>query len=287
MNENGGIPIDVMILDKYDELSPSGKAVADFILEIKGDIHGYTATELAEISNVSKATVARFFRTIGYASYEEARLKARLARNWGSPLINYEAYGKHAGAANPLDQIKIEHTNTTRTFERIDMQDVNACVDILFGARTIWIAGFRNSYGIAHYGRFLLKMLVHDVRILPQTGLSFAEELSGMSDKDCLLAVGLRKRPSVLRLLMERTRAVGMKNIYITDTSAANTARLADIIFRCHTSGPYLFDSQATGMSLLNFIVTCLALRMGSLAIERLANIDRLHEEIDSFSHHR
>ena len=75
----------------YQDFSKQEKKVADFILDAPGELGLYSASELAERTDVSKATITRFVRRAQFSSYEELRLTARGLRSWGSPLFQTEA----------------------------------------------------------------------------------------------------------------------------------------------------------------------------------------------------
>jgi len=57
------------IQEKLSRLTGSEQKIARVILENQGIVETHTATELANLAGVSKATTARFFRTLGYADF--------------------------------------------------------------------------------------------------------------------------------------------------------------------------------------------------------------------------
>jgi len=277
--------IEKRILAIYEEIPPGERALADLIMDQRSDFIGYTATELAKQANVSKATAARLFKRLGYRSFEEARRVARQVNHWGSPLKQLEARGEARVAPNVLEHLATDQENLRKTFDRITADQMEQSLDILSKGQTIWILGLRNSYGLAHYARFILNMLREDVRLIPIGGLSFAEEVLNMKPGDGMLVIGFRRRPMALRAVMSKAQSLGVKTVYVTDISAARTAKLADVVFRCHSHGPYLYDSYTAAVSILNFLGTSLALHLGQTGIDRLNQIDELHDELDIFSH--
>ena len=70
----------------YASLSRQEQRAADFILDHLGDLASYTATELAQHSGVSKATVSRLFRRLGFSNSQEVREHARALRSSGVPV---------------------------------------------------------------------------------------------------------------------------------------------------------------------------------------------------------
>ncbi|MCU1475740.1 MAG: MurR/RpiR family transcriptional regulator [Subtercola sp.] len=84
--EAGSAPIGQRIDDSYGELSPQEQRAADFILDHLADLAVYNASELARLSGVSKATVSRLFRSLGFTDAQEVRDHARALRSQGVPL---------------------------------------------------------------------------------------------------------------------------------------------------------------------------------------------------------
>lgn len=277
--------IEKRILAIYEEIPPGERALADLIMDQRSDFIGYTATELAQQAKVSKATAARLFKRLGYRSFEEARRVARNVNHWGSPLKQLEARGEVNVAPNVGEHLANDQDNLRKTFERIGRDQIEQSLNILAQGQTIWILGLRNSFGLAHYARFILNMLREDVRLIPVGGLSFAEEVLNMKPGDGMLVIGFRRRPMALRAVMSKAQSIGVKTVYVTDISASRTAKFADVVFRCHSHGPYLYNSYTAALSVLNFLGTSLALHLGQTGIDRLDRIDELHDELDAFSH--
>ena len=66
-------PIDIRIQEQHDALTKAERTVATAVLLHQGDLAQYSLDDLARLAGVSKSTVARLFRTLGYGRYREAR----------------------------------------------------------------------------------------------------------------------------------------------------------------------------------------------------------------------
>jgi DNA-binding MurR/RpiR family transcriptional regulator len=78
--------IDERLRAHYAQLTPQEQRVTDFIFDHFDDLISYNSAELARLSGVSKATVSRLFKRLGYASYREMREEVRTLRQSGMPL---------------------------------------------------------------------------------------------------------------------------------------------------------------------------------------------------------
>ena len=83
--------IDQRVKAQYQALTQQEQKVADFILDHLDDFAIYNSVELARVCQVSKATVSRFFKRLGYKDFRDVRLQSRQLRQSGVPLTDMEA----------------------------------------------------------------------------------------------------------------------------------------------------------------------------------------------------
>lgn len=271
-------PLVHRIRETYDALPLGEQKLAELILEMRGDLAAYSATELAARSGVSKATAARLVRRLGYADFHEMRQQARNHYHNGSPLAELSnTLGLEATLAQHLAH---DVAGLTRTIETIPAGDVQAAVDILAGAQRVIVVGFRNSYAPAFYARELLVQVRPHVILLPVSGQTVSEELSDLGRSDAILAFGFRRRPPVLGRILRIAAAAKARTVLLGDSSIGKFGKSAQIVFRCFSRGARLFDSYVAAMSLVNYLGSGVALALGASAQERLRRIESLHEKL-------
>ncbi|MWB97749.1 MurR/RpiR family transcriptional regulator, partial [Agromyces seonyuensis] len=78
-------------------LSPQERALAEVMLDHLSELAVYRAGELAELAGVSKATVSRFVRRLGFADWAAVRANVTARRAAGTPI---GAVGAPAGSAD-------------------------------------------------------------------------------------------------------------------------------------------------------------------------------------------
>ena len=137
------------IQEHFEQLSPSERKLAKLLLERADDMLTYSATELAAMADVSKATAARLFRSLGYADFNEVRLQAREERNLAPP---FQA-PRPDGAAAPVRSHSISahlHTESeslARTFESLRSDTLLAAAGLLAKAPKVWLLGLGMDEG--------------------------------------------------------------------------------------------------------------------------------------------
>ena len=269
------------IRQHWDQLSLHEQRLADILLAAPGQLAMNTATELAQSAGVSKATATRFFRHLGYESYDAARRQAREMQNSGSPL-----YLQAAPGASPLDSLMQSHlekevANLVNTFRSLEGDELQSCVSAIANARRVVVMGWRHSQTIA---MLIYRDLVHvhpDVRLLPRAGDSLAEHLAALGPNDVVICVGLRRRMPALEAAMSALNDLNVPMLYLSDVLAGKPARHARWVLRCHTDGSLIFDSTVALSGVCNLLCSLVARSMGKASSNHLATIETLHQNLD------
>jgi DNA-binding MurR/RpiR family transcriptional regulator len=278
-------PIVSRIRRHYEDLPPSERRLADFILDFPGDIASYSATELAELAGASKAAATRLVRRLGFKSYEEARRSARDAQDWGSPLYLLRKKSG-AGLAPALElkrHLERDIANMARTFEVLDPDQLEEIVDTMTGARRLWLLGYRNSHILAAYARGQFFQVRDDVHLLPPGIETLSEFLAGIDERDLLIVIGFRRRPQQLRRAMKAAAATGAAILYITDPTARQTAALAKWTLCCEVGGVGVLDSYSSAMALMHYLGIAMVRKTAGAGRRRLKRIEDLHEDLHDF----
>ena len=139
--------LDERLKAQYPSLSPQEQRVADFIFDHFDDLISYNSAELAQLSGVSKATVSRLFKRLGYEKYKDMRDELRTLRQSGMPLTD----NRDAVQGNTLlaRHYKQEMANLTQWVNALDAQQFADAMACMVKARRIVIIGMRNAYPAA------------------------------------------------------------------------------------------------------------------------------------------
>jgi DNA-binding MurR/RpiR family transcriptional regulator len=277
------IRLSLRIQERFDRLSPAEQKLARLILERKDDILTYSATEMAELAEVSKATAARLFRSLGYSDFNEVREQSREERNRTEPYryslsAQTERHlGKSIGA-----HLDLEMANLTRTFEELSSERLHQAAGLLKDAPKVWFLGLGPEEGIARLGRLLLSRLRHDVMQIGLHQASWAEDLAMMGPRDALVVITLKPRPRLLRPILDYARTTRVNIIVVTDQMSGLWARkFASAVLPCHVASQGAGPSYTAMASAMHLLAVAFAGRAGDRAAERLELIAEIHEELD------
>lgn len=273
------------INETYDVLPRSERVVAQRIAEFPGDLLFQTATDLAERTKVSKATISRLVRRLGYRDYRDLQREVRFAQDAGEPIYLNVSLAQPACKGEYIENHLQRDLMTLRqTFEGLSVPDLNEIAEHTLASRRVWVMGFRNSFFFASYVRRQISQVRPDVFLVPVSGQNPAEELAQVSSEDLVIAIGLRRRPPQLRTHMAQLHQRGISIAYITDRSAVITKRFARWCITCPTQGISLFDSYVGVVSVLNYLCTEIVALAGETGRARIKHIEHLMDaasEID------
>ena len=271
------------IHEKHARLTSSEQKIASVLIENQGLIETHTATELANMAGVSKATTARFFRSLGYVDFEEVRLQAREERDRTQPYSQKKQAPDHVVLGRSIvDHLELELSNLTRTFEELRSDRLPEVAEILSTAPRVWFLGFGAEDGVARIGKTLFSRLRHDVHFLDGTGQDWASDMAMMGPRDALVLVTLDSRPKLLRSLLAYARTSRLRIITITDHRyQAQAERFSEAVLSCHVASYGLLSTHATVVSMLRLVAIAYAGSNADAVKQRVDTIEAIVEELD------
>lgn len=277
------------IRDRYGDLSRMERQLADVILACPGELSGYSATELAGRAGVSKMTVSRLVRRLGYAGFEEARLAARHGGDWGSPLFllppggppSAEGGMPPAAALPPLEaHFQRSAEALAATARQTDPALLAQAARALADARRIWVCGARNSAFLAGYARWQFIQVRGEVHHLAAVGETMAETLADLGPGDLLVLVGIRRRPPAIVRLLHAVRERGIPTLLIADSHSALEGPAPPLTFRCETRSLAALDTHVAAMAVIHALAAELIPLTGEAGRARIRAIEDLHDQL-------
>jgi DNA-binding MurR/RpiR family transcriptional regulator len=266
------------IRSQLNELPATERRLAEFVLDFPGDLASYTGAELADLAGVSKATVSRFVRRLGYPSYEEARRHVRDEKQAGAALL---LSGASKGAsANALEAHANQGVlNLTGTFGRLSNAQVDEIAKAIAEARQVFIFGFRSSQPFASYFRWQILQVCARAIALPGPGETVGEHLASIEPADFVVVFGLRRRVPQTDAILDYVAAAGVKTLYITDKQAPEH-RGATWSINCDTAAPGPLDNHVAVLGLCGLLATKVLEHAGNRGRKRLSAIESAHDHM-------
>lgn len=271
--------LDERLKAQYASLSPQEQRVADFIVDHFDDLISYNSAELAQLSGVSKATVSRLFKRLGYEKYRDMRDELRTLRQSGMPLTDH----REAVQGNTLlaRHYKQEMANLTQWVNALDARQFAEAINALVKARRVVIIGMRNSWPLALHLRQQLLQARGQVVVLPQPGQSLSEELVDLCAEDIVVVMAFRRRPRIIRPLMQQLQQRGVPQLLICEPQAHSLFPLACWRLCAPLDSVSAFDSYASANSLINLLANALLHEILDSGRPRIHDIATLYQQLD------
>ncbi|AJY45480.1 MurR/RpiR family transcriptional regulator [Martelella endophytica] len=271
------------IEERYSKLTAGEQKLARLILDRQDDILTYSATEIAEMAGVSKATAARFFRHLGYADFNDVKLQARDERNRVEPYERAEATGENVALGRAISaHLDVELKNLTRTFEELRSDKVRKAAEMIGRAERLWVLGLGEDEGFARYARLVFSRLRHSVMILGINQGSWAEDLAMAGPNDVLLLVSVAPRPKTLNTILGYAETSRLKLVTICDRSSTlELQRYSEVLLPCHVASFGLGASYTAIGSAIRLLALTYATHAGKTARQRAAIVESIRLELD------
>jgi DNA-binding MurR/RpiR family transcriptional regulator len=265
----------IRIQECLDALTPGEKDLATFILENQHSVLGLSAAQLAREAGTSKSTATRFFRSLGYESFEAVRLQARRDLDQIRPGL-MQAPPRPTRVGSPEAFLLQEVANLSQTIEGLASDAMNAVVQGLAEAPAIWIVALGDERPLGGLAAHLFAIQRSNIRLVAEGGPQLYADLASLGPQDAVLFFTPTRRERVVAFIADQIRACGCTLFALADVGVS--APLGSrIVVRCRgtvESG----RSFTAAVSLVQLISAQLAVRLGARAGARRAMIEAVRE---------
>jgi len=179
------------IHDHYDELSPSFRKLADFILQEQLEVAFMTATELARRMDIDAATVVRFAQTLGYSGFRE--LISEIQDVVRAELeAEYTADVETTETDEELFRSLLENEKHNLTLAQNQLtSDVEKILPLLQDAGRIWVLGQGTVLPLAEFCAASFREVGLPATALEASPLSVAQNLKAVGEDDLIVGLSL------------------------------------------------------------------------------------------------
>lgn len=271
--------LDERLKGQYATLSPQEQRVADFIFDHFDDLISYNSAELAKLSGVSKATVSRLFKRLGYEKYKDMRDELRTLRQSGMPLAD----NRDAVQGNTLlaRHYKQEMANLTQWVSTLDAEQFADTINNMVYARRIIVIGMRNSWPVALHLRQQLLQARGQVLVLPQPGQSLSEELVDLTTDDLVVVIAFRRRSRIIRPLLQQLQQREIPVLLMCEPQAYSLFPLARWRLCTPLDSVSAYDSYAAVNSQINLLANAFLHETLDKGRPRIQEIATLYQNLD------
>jgi len=229
-------------------LTPTQRRIARCLVDQGAHAAHLTASEIAELAQVSQPSVTRFAMALGYDGYPALRRRLR-ELTLDSPV----AAGTVAAANDLQLAVRGEIANLTRLADQLlDPSPITQAAQVLTGSRPLPVLGLRAAAPIASYFGYFAAKIHPDVRPLTEGGSMLADRLEQAREAgaSALLAVVLPRYPRESVEALRLARELGLTTVVITDSKLSPVGEVADLTLPAAVGSDLVFDLHTAPMVL-------------------------------------
>jgi len=254
------------IKKRYPELTAKGKQLAEFAVSNPEKAVFMTTRKLAAAVGVSEATVIRFVRQLGYASY--AMFIEALKKLIDTELTLIDR-SRLAGTVVHSDDAELERItnqdieNIRAMIKSIDLSEVKKIRKLLKESEAVHIIGSRLSYAPAHYMGWTMAKLRKNVNIFSGSDRTTIDRLVFASKKSAVVVIATSRYPNELIRMGKLVKRRKLKLILLTDSPSCPLVQFSDHVLIAPLKTIPFLGNPAALISLINYLVHTLAADMG------------------------
>ena len=243
-------------------LSKSHRRIAEYILQHYDKAVFMTAAKLGEMVNVSESTVVRFAVALGYEGYPELQQALQeLVRHRLTATQRVEMSSDISQEEVLSTVLKADMQNIRSTIDGIDNAAFLRAVQVISGARRIYILGLRSAAPLAQFAGYYLHYIFDDVRVVAAGSTDVFEAISRIEASDVLLGISFPRYSSRTIEAMSFARSRHAQVIGLTDGPMSPLHEVADICLSMRTDMASFVDSMAAPMSVINALIVALGIQ--------------------------
>lgn len=244
----------------FDSFTHSQKRTANYLTDHMSDFAFSTLESLAEKINVSTTTIIRFARALGYKGFSEMQrdIQAELKHRESLPG-RLEDMPSISDNHLLRESIENDIKNIRKTLEVQKDEDLKKAIEIISGARHIYVLGMRSSFAVAHYMASQLGEIKKHVNLIQSIGMIYPEEIVGAGEEDVCIAYLFPRYSKVAATMISWLKEHGVKIILITSLNYGAVSGYGDIMLPCAISSVSYKNSFAAPLCLTNYMIAALA----------------------------
>ena len=274
------------IIEKYDKLSKSHKAIARFVIENYDKAAYMNVEQLSQITGVSKATVVRFSAEMGYEKYQKFQHAVwEYAKSKLTSVQRMDLTYARLNTENILNDVLNSDIDKIRTtLSSIDQEEFEKIVDIIFKAKHIYIIGLRSASYLAGLLGFYLNLVFDKVTVVSSISASeIFEQLFRVGPEDVVIGISFPRYSKRTISALRYAKSKGVTVIGITDGVLSPIKVNADYALLARSDAESFVDSLVAPLSVINALIVALALKNKDEICQNFELLEHIWHEYDVY----
>jgi len=271
------------IFARTDRLNGAQKRLGRYLQNDSSALLVSNVSDLANAVGVSKATVVRFAKSLGYKGFPEFKrdIQKEMRRQLRAASRMEETFAELGSNDENIfaKLIKRDIQLLQETLQAVALPDFHKAVEIIWRARKVYIIGLNASMALAYLLHFRLVRVKKEAHWVFLTGgTSLLEQLAFMERDDVLIAIDFVNVPREVQTALQYAKKVGAPILGITDFPSSPIAKAADVCLYAKRGLHSTVNSLTPAFSLVNALAIAVAWTKKGDSIKALNDLDQLLE---------
>lgn len=253
------------IRDRFATLSPHLQRIARASFEEPNGFALNTTAKIAGDLDVQPSTLIRFAKEFGYSGFSDMQKVFRQRLIEGEATVRERVYSEETARPEPPDVRELLHTCVSahvaalnNLIKTCDLDSLSKAVEMLRGARHVYIAGLRRSRPIAAYLAYALMRSERPCSLLDFSGGMAGPQIATIGPNDVLVAIAFPpySRP-VVDIVLD-AYVGGRTVLVITDGPASPLAANSQLQLYVDAGAASAFQPISGAIGLVQTLITAL-----------------------------
>jgi len=254
------------IRDRFPDLSPHLQRIARASLEEPNSFALNTTPVIAEALGIQPSTLIRFAKEFGYSGFSDLQKVFRQRLIEGAAAVREQVMEQGDAASSHDIRAIVEDTARAHTealhrlTETCDYEAMTRAVEMLKGARHVYVAGLRRSRPIADYLLYGLMRGERACSLLDFAGGMAGPQTSTIGQEDILAAIAFTpySRP-VVDAVMD-AHVSGRRILAITDNADSPLARCSQVALFVDSDTASRLQPISGAIALIHALLTAMTM---------------------------
>jgi len=276
------MPLIKQIFAKTDSLNGAQKRLGHYLKNDSAALLLSNVSDLADAVGVSKATVVRFAKSLGYKGFPDFKreIQQEMRRKLRAASRMEETFAEIGNDENIFAKlIKRDIVLLQETLQAASLPDFHKAVEIIWRARKVFIIGLNASMALAYLLHFRLVRVKKEAHWIFLTGgTSLLEQLAFMERRDVLIAIDFVNVPREVQTALHYAKKVSAPILGITDFPSSAIAKAADVCLYAKRGLHTTVNSLTPAFSLVNALAIAVVWTKKADSLKALNDLDKLLE---------
>lgn len=262
-----------------DKLTGHEQAIVDYISKHRERFLCMSIGELSQQLHISDATVSRFARHVGCTDFKHLK-RVVMAQGGQTGPARKLANTLETGSENLLQYwMEQQHYHLQKTLDVLDREEFDRGVELLQGAKRVFLFAKNASRSPAQLLEFRLRRLGLDVHRIAHGGSELLEDVAGLGHRDVVVLFHFSKISPEGQILLAQQKSAGYTTLLFTGKTYYHLPHPPTAQLLVYRGEDHEYHAMSAPVAVVDALVLAVSRRMGAAAVAHLERIRELKDQ--------